>query len=105
MAETKVFHNITSELFACSKQYSEKHFRGKYIPPNANQGTTTISIDGHFPTPPTIFDLGFDFGPSTGDLTYTLIQKQGYLPVSAAWSVLEKGIDACGCKGTEDQNP
>ena len=104
MADTTVFHDVTPILFACSKKYIEDRYRAKYTPPDADKGTATMSIDGHFPASPTTFDLNFDFSPSTGDLTYSFIQKQGYLPISAAWSVLADGIDACGGKGTQAQD-
>lgn len=102
MTETKVFHSITSTIFACSKRYVEDHNKAKYNPPDANQGKVAISIEGHFPSPATTFELGFDFNPSTGDLTYTLISKQGYLPVSIAWDALGRGIDFCGDKSMQE---
>jgi hypothetical protein len=95
MDEQKVFHDISTAIFACSRNYVESHWRGKYVPPDADRGSLTMAIEGHFPAGPTTFDLGFDFKTTSGDLTYTFIKKQGYLPASAAWSALEAAIDRC----------
>jgi hypothetical protein len=93
MTDMKVFHGVTPAIFACLKATSERSPGTKYVPPDANKGTATISIQGHFPSGISIFELGFEFDPSTGDLGYTLIRKSGTLPIS--WAIIQDTIDSC----------
>jgi hypothetical protein len=39
--------------------------------------------------------LGFDFNPSTGDLTYALIKKSWIMPIESVWSGIGNEINSC----------
>ena len=93
MSEMKVFHDISPAIFACVK--AAPYLHAKYVPADADKGSASISISGHFPAPDTQFDLNFEFDRAPGDLSYTFVKKSGYLPVSVLWSALENAVESC----------
>ena len=40
-------------------------------------------------------ELGFEFNPGSGDLTYTLIHKSWIVPISEVWKGIGDTIDSC----------
>ena len=89
MADIKVFYDVTSEIFACVKTKSKDEHGTVYDPPNGNSGTATTTTSLYF------VELGFNFDPQSGDLTYTLIKKSWLVPISEVWNGIAKTIDTC----------
>jgi len=92
MSEVKVFRDITSSIFACVK--ASPNLRAKYVPADADKGSASIAIGGHVMGGDNQYDLNFEFDPAAGDLSYTLVKKSAYLPVSELCSLLERTIAA-----------
>ena len=92
MSEVKVFRDITPSIFACVK--ASPNLRAKYVPADADKGSASIAIGGHVMGGDNQYDLNFEFDPAAGDLSYTLVKKRAYLPVSELWSLLERTIAA-----------
>lgn len=89
MSDMKVFHGVTPAIFDCVKATSAQQHGTKYIPPNGNQGTSNTTTATYF------VNLGFNFDPNSGDLTYTLIDKSWIVPISAVWSGIGDTINSC----------
>jgi hypothetical protein len=89
MSDMKVFHGVTPAIFACLKTTSEQQHGTKYVPPDGNKGTATTSTSMYK------VELGFDFSPDSGDLTYTLIYKSWIVPIAEVWKGIGDTIDSC----------
>lgn len=89
MSDTKVYHNVTQEIFDCVKKKSAEEHGTVYDPPDADKGTsTTDSIVGKVV-------LEFDLNTETGDLTYTLTKKPVLAPEHEIWNGIEQAINNC----------
>lgn len=87
---TKVFDNVTLEIFVCVKKKGANHSPpAVYDPVEGNKGTVTIK-----PWVGTI-KLDFDFDPSAKTLTYTLVEKPGIVPISRLWGGFEDTVNEC----------
>jgi hypothetical protein len=89
VTDIKVFHGVTSAIFACVKTKSREEHGTTYDPPDADSGTATTS------TLLGIVVLGFKFDPDKAELTYTLIRKGWMVPISQVWSGIGDTIESC----------
>lgn len=89
MSDMTVFHGVTPAIFECMKATSEKQHETKYVPRDGNKGTATTSTSMYK------VELGFEFNPSSGDLTYTLIDKSWIVPISEVWKGIGDTINSC----------
>lgn len=89
MSDMTVFHGVTPAIFECMKATSEKQHGTKYVPRDGNKGTATTSTSMYK------VELGFEFNPSSGDLTYTLIDKSWIVPISEVWKGIGDTINSC----------
>ena len=89
MSDKKTYKNITAAIFECVKTTSEREHHTKYVPKDGNSGTATT----HTAVGKVV--MGFDFDPSSGDLTYTIKDKPGIAPKSSIWDGIKYTIDGC----------
>jgi hypothetical protein len=89
MSDMKVFQGVTPAIFECVKAKSEQQHGTKYVPRDADKGTAT--------TKTTMYnvELAFEFNPTSGDLTYTLVKKSFIVPIGEVWKGIEKTLNSC----------
>lgn len=89
MTDIKIFHGVTPQIFSCLKAKSVAEHGTKYSPPDGNKGESITSGSMWE------VKLGFDFVPSSGDLTYTLISKSWIVPLDQVWDGIGSTINSC----------
>lgn len=89
MSDMKAFNGVTPAIFSCLKATSGQQHGTKYAPPDGNQGTATTETSMYSVV------LGFNFDPSSGVLTYTLIKKSWIVPINEVWNGIADTINSC----------
>jgi hypothetical protein len=88
-ADTRTFHNLSPETYACTKDIGEARHNTIYEPRDGNYGTATTSSFFW------IIVIAYRYDPETGDLFHEILRRSWIIPVNAVWDGIREQIEEC----------
>ena len=88
-ADTRTFHNVSREVYECTKDVGEARHATIYEPRDADYGTATTSS---FFWKLVVY---YRFDPATGDLYHEILQRSWIIPLDSVWAGIGDQIEEC----------